>query len=322
MKNMVASAGFERSIQAIRAVQDRGWTYPSNFLDIYFDKIGVEENVSWMEVGDYCLSEDGAIAWPAFGVFVDVGLSNAARALLGQKASMATVALHLSVKKRPGAGKLKAVGRIKNTLEQSCLGAVMTEVDIYAHDGQLVATGHALMSLAPFKNALDVQALPQAAQQFLPWQACVPESSAPTYPIYQAACQAQRPQGGKTFIDRFWAAQPAAAASGSHTFRFYKGEHLANRAGNVHGGILYGIAANAAHAMAPMGWLMSESSVQYLNAASEKCFETATEVLRHGRNTMVVNCQIISGQNKKILHSQWTFLRPQDEAMPSASAIG
>lgn len=178
---MKTSPGFERSVQTIRSVREQGWTYPSNYLDIYFEKISAEENIAWTEVGAHCLSRDGQMSWPAFGVFVDVGLSNAARSVLGQQASLATMSMHVSVKRLPGAGKLKAVGRIKNTLDSSQIGAVVTEVDIYSECQELLASGRALMGVAPFKNALNVQHLPSAAQQFRSWLDCVPATDSADY---------------------------------------------------------------------------------------------------------------------------------------------
>lgn len=310
MQSRAVSAGFERSIQTIRAVREQGWTYPSNYLDIYFDKIGVHENVSWAEVGEHCLSSDGGMAWPAFGVFVDVGLSNAARASLGQKASLATVSLQLSVKRLPRAGKLQAIGRIKNTMDTAQIGAVVTEVDVW-QGGELLAAGRALMGLAPFKNALDVQSLPHAAQHFHPWADCVPEPGSADYLTYEAACRAEALESSASFIDKFWAAHKLHGNSDLSSYRFCKGEHLANRAGNVHGGILYGLAANAARGVAPPGWLIADSSVQYLNAATDAYFDTHTEILRQGANTMVVSCHVISSQNKLVIHSQWTLLKPK-----------
>ena len=256
----------------------------------------------------HCLSRDGQMSWPAFGVFVDVGLSNAARSVLGQQASLATVSMHVSVKRLPGVGKLKAVGRIKNTLDNSRIGVVMTEVDIYSECQELLASGRALMGVAPFKNALNVRHLPSAAQRFRPWRDCVPATESADYHVYAAACQAQALDNGQTFIDKFWAAHPVPGDANAVHFRFDKGEHVSNRAGNVHGGILYGLAANSSRAVVPAGWLVAEGSVQYLNAASEDYFLIHTQVLRQGQNTMVVQCEVLSNSEKKVLNSQWTFL--------------
>lgn len=309
---MMISPGFERSVQTIRAVSEQGWTYPSNYLDIYFDKVSVEENIAWMEVRDHCLSRDGQLAWPAFGVFVDVGLSNAARSALGQQASLATVSLNVSVKRLPGPGKLKSVGRIKNTLDNASIGAVVTEVDIYSENQELLASGRALMGMAPFKNALNVQHLPSAAQEFRPWRDCVPAAGSPDYQIYAVACHAQALDNGQSFIDKFWAMHEVREHSGQKKYRIDKGDHLVNRAGNVHGGVLYGLAANAARAVVPEGWLIAESSVQYLNAASEAYFYAATEVLRKGKNTMVVECVVKTNNDKKVIYSQWIFFRSME----------
>lgn len=306
---MTVSPGFQRSIQAIRAVHDYGWTYPSNYLDIYFEKVSAQENISWMEVGAHTLSSQGRIGMAALGVFSDVGLSNAARATLGQQASLATISLHLSIKKLPGAGKIKAVARMANTIDDAEIGAVRTEVKIYCEAGEQLASGSALMGMAPFKNALNVRALPEAPKVFADLAQCVPDSDSPDYAVYQAAQRADALGQSETFLDHFWGAEKVSLNSGSAVFRFYKGEQLSNRSGNVHGGILYGLAAQAASAVAPEGWMVADSSVQYLNAASEPYFDMTAEVLRQGRNTVVVECKIISNTGKKIIHSQWTFLK-------------
>ena len=307
---MNESLGFQRSIQAIRAVKEYGWTYPSNYLDIYFEKISPQENISWMEVGAHCLSSNASISMAAFAVFADVGLSNAARASLGQQASLATITLSLSIKKLPGAGKIKAVSRIKNTVDDAEIGAVFTEVEIYSEQGEPLASGHALMGIAPFKNALNVQALPDAPKLFADAAQCVPAADSRDYLIYEGAQQAQDLDNGASFIDKFWAAQEASEGSWSG-FRFFKGEQLSNRSGNVHGGILYGLAAQAASAVVPAGWHIAESAVQYLNAASDTYFDIHTEILRQGRNTVVVECKVVSNAGKKIIHAQWTFLKPK-----------
>ena len=143
---------------------------------------------------------------------------------------------------------------------------------------------------------------------------CLPGAQADDPLIYAAAQRAQQAveQQGAAFIEHFWGAQPLDGSLASPTLRFHRGDHLANRSGNVHGGVLYGFAAQAASAVVPAGWRVAESSVQYLSAASDEYFDTRLEVLRQGRNTMVVDCQVISNTNKKVLHSQWTFLKPQE----------
>lgn len=311
---MQTSLGFERSIQTLQAVKDYGWTYPSNYLDIYFEKISAEENISWMHVSEHCIGSDGLMSMPALGVFVDVGLSNAARATLGQKASLATVALRLGIRRQPGVGNLKAVSKVSANIDDTQMGAAFTQVEVFTEHGELLASGSALMGLAPFKNSLNVDALPDAPRKFAALAACLPGAKTYNPLIYAAAQRAQQQveHKGAAFIDHFWGAQLLSDSHAEPSLRFYRGHHLANRAGNVHGGVLYGLAAQAASAVVPAGWRVAESSVQYLNAASDEYFETRLEVLRQGRNTVVVNCQIVSNENKKVLHSQWTFLKPQD----------
>lgn len=306
---MTVSPGFQRSIQAIRAVHDYGWTYPSNYLDIYFEKISAQENISWMEVGAHALSSQGRISMAALGVFADVGLSNAARATLGQQASLATISLHLSIKKLPAGGKIKAVARMANTIDDAEIGAVRTEVDIYSETGEQLASGSALMGMAPFKNALNVRALPDAPKLFADVEQCVPDCGSADYAVYQAAQKAEAQGQRKSFLDHFWGAEQVSLHPGSAVLRFYKGEQLSNRSGNVHGGILFGLAGQAARAVAPEGWMVADSSVQYLNAASDPHFDVTAEVLRQGRNSVVVECKISSSTGRKIIHSQWTFLK-------------
>lgn len=312
---MNPSPGFQRSIQAIRAVQDHGWTYPSNYLDIYFEKVSAQENISWMEVGEHALGSNGLISIAALGVFADVGLSNAARATLGQQASLATIGLHLSIMKLPSAGKIKAIGKMANTMDDAEIGAVFTEVEIYSEAGESLASGSALMGMAPFKNALNVRALPNAPKVFVDVAHCVPTSDSTDYAVYQAAQKAlaasNSAANGTKFLDKFWGAERISLNQAQAVFRFYKGDELSNRSGNVHGGILYGMAAQAASAVASAGWKMVDSSVQYLNAASEEYFDASAEVLRQGRNTVVVECKVSSSTGKKIIHSQWTFLKPK-----------
>lgn len=311
---MQTSPGFERSIQTLQAVKDYGWTYPSNYLDIYFEKISEQENISWMQVGEHCIGSDGLMSMPALGVFVDVALSNAARATLGQKASLATVALRLGIKSMPRAGKLKAVSKISTRIEDAQIGAVFTQVDVFTEQAELLASGSALMGLAPFKNSLNVDALPDAPRVFAELATCWPEAQTADPLVCEAAQQAQHQatEKGVAFIDHFWAAKPLTTSAENAVLRFYRGDHLANRSGNVHGGVLYGFAAQAASAVAPLGWRVAESSVQYLNAASDEYFDTYVEVLRQGRNTVVVDCHVRSSTGRKVLHSQWTFLKPQD----------
>jgi len=308
---MHTSPGFARSIQTLQAVKDYGWTYPSNYLDIYFEKISAEENISWMQVDEHCIGSDGLMSMPALGVFVDVGLSNAARATLGQKASLATVALRLGIRRQPRAGMLKAVSKVSANIEDAQMGAAFTQVDVFTEAGELLASGSALMGLAPFKNSLNVDALPDAPRSFAALAECLSNVQPDEAAVCQAAQQAQyqAKATGKAFIDHFWAAMPQGEHLTSRSLRFYRGDHLANRSGNVHGGVLYGFAAQAASAVVPKGWRVAESSVQYLNAASDEYFDTHLGVLRQGRNTVVVDCQIVSNKNKKVLHSQWIFLK-------------
>ena len=311
---MQPSLGFERSLQTLQAVKDYGWTYPSNYLDIYFERVSAEENISWMQVDAHCIDSDGLMPMSALGVFVDVGLSNAARATLGQQASLATIALRLGIRRQPSVGKLKAVSKVAANIEDAHIGAAFTKVEVFTEQGDLLASGSALMGIAPFKNSLNVEVLPDSPRTFAPWSQCQSLAQSEGKLVFEAAKQAQHEANERSvaFIEQFWGAQPLDSSDGSTINRFHRGEHLANRSGNVHGGILYGLAAKAASTHVPAGWKVTESSVQYLNAASDDYFDIHTEVLRQGRNTVVVDCQVLSNKNKKVLHSQWTYLKPRD----------
>jgi acyl-coenzyme A thioesterase PaaI-like protein len=101
-------------------------------------------------------------------------------------------------------------------------------------------------------------------------------------------------------LEHFWCGVPTAA-KGKARLTVNVTPHLGNRVGQVHGGVLLGIAARVANAAAAPAMRLSNIAVCFISPGHAPRLKAVSVVIHRGRNLAVVRTQILGAAGNRVL---------------------
>jgi acyl-coenzyme A thioesterase PaaI-like protein len=277
-----------RVLRALALNRQPGFHFPGNFLDISFDRVATGRSLLSFQPGPWCNGPDGQVDFGSLAVLADLALAACMRARLGRATRLATVSMSLQFTGAPRTGRLKATGEFQGFFEKGAGRLGMSRVSITGGKGQVCYGTGSFMALeppagvvlhpVPLRNHRSPEPARLRESELLPDEKLVLKTAA-------------KALKGKNFIDSFW---------GGRNGVLRNGPHAGNRVGHAQGGILVGVAANAAGAALPHGWRLAGLTALYISPGAGKALRADTGVLHQGRLTAVVRTDV-SGAKRRVL---------------------
>jgi uncharacterized protein (TIGR00369 family) len=266
--------------------------------------------------GAWARNGAGEVHWPVLGVLLDVALGAVTRLRAGPTHRPATVQLEVSftgapIREEPAASARFVEYSQRSAVKHAISSAVVTSAG--------VPVAHASGSFV----LLELQA--DAMQQVLPWMS--PELSVDALTArdlqdheravlrrFHRACAVANAE--HPFVEHFWGGVPQRR-DGRATLSVPVGPHLGNRIGQVHGGILLGLAAHAACAAVPTTMRLSNIAAWFTSPGQGTRLTVRATVLHASRNLAVVRIQIVGAGNVRVLEATSQHVR-----VPDAGHVG
>ncbi|MCY1556287.1 hypothetical protein D9M68_930250 [compost metagenome] len=85
--------------------------------------------------------------------------------------------------------------------------------------------------------------------------------------------------------------------------------HIANRVGDIQGGLLLGLAGRTCSAALPQGWRMLDISAQYIAPSPRSGVVMRAKTLRIGRSLASVECEATDAAGRLTLRAQANFVK-------------
>ena len=296
---------YRRVERSILICRETGLAFPSIFMGATGHALGDDGAV--LRCGDEPLFRggNGDLNWCAFCGLLDTLLGTPSDMKTGPNLRPATAHINLLMTGAPLRGDM--------AVETHFLGFSETARVRQALVGGTVRCGGAVAAHATSAHVLLTP--PGGRERAMwPWP---PEGYTPGLPVPSPwddqaldslrACEqaeaAHMPT--ETFIDHFWCGVPQAAA-GKAQLRFKTAPHLGNRAGQVQGGLLLGVAAHVASAAVNAGATLtrlSNISAWFLSPAADAQIDVVAHVTKPGRSLTMVSTRITDSSGKQVLEA-------------------
>lgn len=297
---MKQSALCERVARALTLNRQAKLNFPGIFMDVYGAETG--DGGVMLKVRDDPTLRDGAgeLNWSALSVLVDVALGSVTRLKAGPAARPATVQLQMQMTGAPSRGDVATHAEFVSFSDGPGVRQCFTTGRITAGDTLI---GHA-------SGAFVMLDLPEGqTQRQHPWVA-QEVLDAPLEPVeldenereaIKACRRAEKAASAEhPFIDHFWCGIPRRG-EGSAQLNIKVTPHLGNRVGHVHGGVLLGMAAQAACAAAPADMRLSNIAAWYISPGLGPRLKVRSKAIQQGRNLAVVRTQVLGATGKLVL---------------------
>ena len=292
----------KRILRTLAANRHHKVHFPGIFMGLEGRIKGRDQLVLEFDDGAWCRDAGGEVALPALGVMVDTTLGAMTRMHAGEKRQHATVHIDAHFTGAPTKGHLKARSQFMGFSTDTALPHGISRATVTAGREPVV---HASGSFV----ILD---LPEGAPQRPPsWMrdntAPAPEPLDPDTledherAVLEASERAERAvTQAHSFVDNFWGGTPVAG-EGTAQLNVPVAPHLGNRVGNVHGGILFGIAARVANAAAPASMRLSNISAWFVSPGRGQALDVRSTLVHAGRNLAVVRTEILGDGGRRVL---------------------
>src|SRR5687768_12331850 len=250
-KKLTASPLRKRILRALAANRHHRVHFPGMLMGLEGERAGPNDVVLEFDDGAWCRDAQGEVALPALGVLLDTALGALTRLHAGDKRQHATVHIEAHFMGAPAKGHLKAHTHFMGFSRRTALPQGLARATVMAGRTAIVHASGAFVILdlpegapqrppswlrgaGPAPGALDLDTLEDHEREVL--EAC------------ERAEAASTPE--HAFVENFWGGIPRAGEREAH-LTMAVSPHLGNRIGNVHGGILFGVAARVASAAVP-----------------------------------------------------------------------
>ena len=295
-----SSALCTRVARALALNRKAQLNFPGIFMNLTGRQLG-DDGVTLEFADDPVLrSANDELSFTAVSVLVDIALGAVTRIKSGQTMRPATVRLDMQMTGAPIVGGVATDVRFVAFSERTRVKHAASSATIHA-GGKLIGNA---------SGAFVMLDLPEGrTQKVLPW---LPESlssepldTAALDPHERDAVKAcRRAEAAATaaqpFIDHFWCGIPKSS-EGKARLSVPVTAHLGNRVGQVHGGVLVGMAASVANAAAPATSRLSNISAWFISPGQGPRLQVRSSTVYGGRNLTVVRTQIFSAARKLVL---------------------
>lgn len=299
----VADGGLSARLLRALAVNNKA---KLNFPGVFMGLTGkaLDNDEVELEFDDGALFRDGQgeLNWPTLGVVLDIALGSVTRIKSGPTMRPATVQLQIHMTGAPAQGPLVTRASFVGFSERTALRHALSTGSLSAGDTVIAhASGEFVM--------LDLPA--GTTQAPMPWAEtridAVPQKIRELDANDRAALRiCRRAEAAATaeqpFIEHFWCGIPQAS-EGRARLAVKVTPHLGNRVGQVHGGLLLGLAARVAGAAVPGTMRLSNISTWFISPGQAPSLSVRSAVVQQGRNLAVVRTQIKSATGKLVLEA-------------------
>ena len=294
------SALYARVERALALNRKAQLNFPGLFMDLTGRLTG-DDGIALELSGDPTFrNAAGEPNWLALGVLVDVALGAVTRLRAGPEMRPATVRLDMQMTGAPGPGAVVADASFVSFSENTKISHALTAAVIRAGDAVIAhATGAFVMFDLPGG----------ATQGQLPWLPEELASAAPEAVEFDdqeraalKACRRAEAAATEThpFIDHFWCGIPSVREDKA-SLDVAVTPHLGNRVGQVHGGVLLGMAARVASAAVPSDMRLSNITAWFVSPGLPPRLKVRSTVVQRGRTLAVVRTRITGAESKLVL---------------------
>lgn len=264
-----------------------------------------------LEFDDGPMFRDGAgeVSMAALGVLIDTATGAVTRTHVPPTMRPATVHLKMQFTGAPSTGHIVAHTRFQGHSDRAAVteavsvGRVMSGTTLLAH-----VSGTFVMLKLPEGRMHHTNPWLPGNHKLAPE---LPESE--LQPHERAVIDhfdAARKKSNAThpFIEYFWGGEPKISG-GQAKLRIDVAPHLGNRVGDVHGGILFGLAAQVANSVVPDTMRLSNICAWFTSPGKGPYLDIISTVVQQGRTLAVVRTQIISATGVPVLEVTSQHLR-------------
>lgn len=308
MKPGTAADGLRaRLLTALAVNRTARLNFPGMFMRLAGERRGEHGLDLTYDDGAWARNGAGEVPYAVLGVLLDVALGGATRLATGSGHRPATVQLAARFTGEPVAGAPVAHAKFTGYTRDSAVKHALAEATLTA-GGAAVAHASGCFVMLPLPDG--------ETQRTLPW---VPAfDMQPLQPrdlheheraVLRRFDRAQRAaDAAHPFVEHFWAGIPRARERGA-SLAVTVTPHLGNRVGQVHGGLLFGLAAQVAAAAVPGRLRLSNIAAWFLAPGTGPRLHVRSEVVHHGRNVVVVRTRITGAGGARVLEATTQHLR-------------
>jgi uncharacterized protein (TIGR00369 family) len=291
----------KRVLRTLAANRHHRVHFPGLLMGLKGEREGPNDVVLEFDDGAWCRDARGEVALPALGVLLDTALGAVTRLHAGDKRQHATVQIAAHFTGAPAKAHLRARTHFMGFSSCTALPHGMSRATLTAGRTPVVHASGAFVILdlpegapqrppswmrgaGPVPGVLDLDTLEDHEREVL--EAC------------ERAEAASTPE--HAFVENFWGGVPRAGEHQAH-LTMAVSPHLGNRVGNVHGGILFGVAARVANAALPSTMRLSNISACFVSPGRGAALDVHATVVHAGRNLAVVHTEILGAGGKRVL---------------------
>lgn len=284
--------------------------FPGVFMRLSGEPRGAHALDLTYDGGEWARNGAGDVQCTVLGVLLDVALGGATRLATGRRHRPATVQLAARFTGEPITGDPVAQARFTGYTRGSAVKHALAEATLTA-GGSPVAHASGCFVMLPLPEGETQHMLPWApvrdVQPLLPRDLHERERTVlRRFDRAQRAADATHP-----FVEHFWAGVPRARKGGA-SLAVTVTPHLGNRVGQVHGGLLFGLAAQVAAVAVPRTMRLSNIAAWFLAPGTGPRLHVRSELVHQGRNVAVVRTRITGAGGVRVLEATTQHLRASE----------
>lgn len=303
------SANVRRVLQSMQAHRTPGWHLPAHLLELTYDRIEADGAWVGMPVGSHCLDRHGDVHRAAIMVLADVAMAGALRGRFGATSRLATVNARLDFARAGAVRPLQAVATCRLEISGGAVPLCVCSVDIQSGNERL-GSGEATFAVLDNRRATATHPLPRSSTLHGVAPLGDDELTAEEAVVFALACDAETSgPPDSSFLEAYWGLLPQTGDGWAECV-FGQGMHVANRVGDVQGGILLALATETGVAALSQQWRLVDVAARYLAAANTGgALLARAEVVKMGRQIAFVECRLTDESNRVVLRADLTLVR-------------